>query len=202
MRISNRSNQSYINTTDGSIRKTFSAIDRWYMRGSGGSGDAFNVSQGLNSIVFNNIVYPACRQTVTSAANPTTLSGFFFYSGISQLIESSNVYDMFNGSSKTSLSFIFLTNVTGTYPAVLTTISSNGNEANTYSFTFSATANTPIKVSYLIPSVTLTNNSPTTSSGLRLSIGSIASTNYQTPSANGSIWSGITGEAPPNVTNW
>lgn len=149
--------------------------DRFLTSNSGSAGGQFTQSQG--TIIYGGVTRPAVVQTCNVAI--ASLAGSNFWLGITQLVEGYNCADMLGAPA--AISFIFNTNVTGTYSVALR----DGNDSNSFLSTFSATANTPIKVS--IPVSTLPTSLVTgyvNTSGLSVTIGALNQGTYTTATVN------------------
>jgi hypothetical protein len=134
-------------------------------------------TQSQSTIDYNGVGFYTVLQTVTTAV--AAFTGNYSWTGIQQRIEGFNCYDL--KDQEIVISFIFYTNVTGTYSISI----ADGAAAYTYVAAFEATANTPVKVIIpvsMLPS-TLTLQA-TTAVGLYLSIG------------------GLSGTAQPNMNAW
>lgn len=154
--------------------------DRYSCGNGASAGGSFTQSQG--TIVYNGITKYAIVQTVNTAITSNT--GGNYWTGIQQKIEGYNAYDLLG--EFVSISFIFNTNVTGTYCVALR----DSTAANSWVSTFNATANTPQYYSFLVPALPTTLSVPQSSGiGMILNIGAINIGNFQTP-APGSWISG------------
>jgi hypothetical protein len=150
--------------------------DRYYAANANSAGGQFTQSQG--TITYGGIALNAVVQTVNTAVSSLSTNNFWY--GIVQKIEGYNCFDMLG--SKAMLSFIFNTNVSGTYSV---SINDGPTTANSYVTTFNATANVPQKV--LISIATLPTSLATQLSnnmGLQINIGPLNQATYQTSTLN------------------
>lgn len=149
--------------------------DRFNCTNGNSAGGQF--TQSLGSITYNGVTKNAVVQTVNTAV--ASLTGTNFWYGIGQSIEGTNCYDLLG--QPVAISFIFNTNVTGTYSVVLR----DGNLSNSYVATFSATANTPVKVKIPVAVLPTYLSIPNTNAaGLIVTVGSLNQGSYQTSSLN------------------
>lgn len=170
---------------------TYAGPDRYYgvISGAGGS-----FTQAAGTITYNSVSKPAIVQTVTSPN--TSLTGTNFWSGIIQTIEGVNSFDLLG--QPISVSFIFNTNVAGTYSMI---VRDNPN-TTVYASTFTIAANTPTYFSFSIPSVPTSASVPASNAaGLQVVIGALNTGTYQSPASNtwtsGTVYISATG-----ATNW
>jgi hypothetical protein len=150
-------------------------------------------TQSLGSITYGGVTRPAVVQTVNTINTNFTTS--LFWSGIVQRIEGNHCFDMLGQS--VVISFIFSTNVTGTYSVSL----EDSTQVNSYVSTFAATAGVPIKV--IIPISTLPTNLVVPQSnalGMIIWIGSINAGTYATSSLNS--WKSTNSICSTTSTNW
>jgi hypothetical protein len=155
------------------------------------AGGQFTQSQG--TITFGGLTKNAVLQTVNTAL--TSLTTTNYWGGIQQRIEGYNCFDMLG--QPISISFIFNTNVTGTYSLAL----GDGTGSNSYVTTFTATANTPAKYTFNIPTLPTTLGVSNTSSvGLFVTIGALNQGTYQTSTLNS--WQASNFITSTSSTNW
>lgn len=176
----------------GSGTTAYGGPDRFCAINGNSAGGQFTQSKG--TIVYGGVTYPAVVQTVNTAISSQT--GTNYWGGITQRIEGNSCYDMLGQGAM--LSFIFSTNVTGTYGVAL---SDGPSVSKTFLATFSATAGTPVKVTIPIASLpTSLNTSQNASLGLTLSIGALNAGTYS--SATTGSW--IAGQfvTASSATNW
>lgn len=172
------------------VGDVYGGPDRFYATNTG-SGGAFTQSQG--TLVYNGITKYAVTQTMTTAV--TSLTGSNYLHGIVQLIEGLHVYDLVN--QPISISFIFNTNLSGTYSVCLRDAASP--TVNSYVTSFVAVANTPTLYTFQIPAFATTI--PTNNLlGLTVAIGFLNTGVYVTPSPNS--WASGNYLAVPTATNW
>lgn len=183
-RVTQRGAGSYGNTVSG-----YSGADMFNSNNT--AGGVFSHASG--TITYNNVARKAIVQTVTTGGAAFTTTNLWL--GIQTRMEGQHVHDFLNGYG--SLSFIWNTNVTGTFGVQLF----ENTGGNSYVTTFAATANVPTRVT--IPAIPFpsTLGIPNTNGlGLLLSVGSITGPSFQTSTLN--AWQ--TGNLISNsaVTNW
>jgi hypothetical protein len=162
-----------------------------YLAANGTGGGQFTQSQG--TITFGGVALNSVTQTVNTAI--TTITSGNYWGGIQQRIEGYNVYDLLGQTI--SVSFIFNTNVTGTYNLSLV----DGGAVNSYVTTFTATANTPTRYTFLIPTLPTSLNIPDSNAiGMYVTIGFINTGIYQTASPNS--WQSSVAYTSAGATNW
>jgi hypothetical protein len=167
----------------------FGGADRWRAVNAASAGGAF--SQARSTMVHDGITKFTIRQTVTTVIASRT--GGNYWNGLNQLIEGRNCYD-FLGKNITA-SFVFNTNVSGTY-----SVSLRDSSSKSYVTTFDAVANTPVKVE-ISASVPADANIPNTSAaGFQIVVGALNTGTYQTSSLNG--WQAGTFLSADTATNW
>ena len=126
------------------------------------AGGQFTQSQG--GMTLNGIARSAISQIVNTGTTAFTASNYWF--GITQIIEGFNSYDL--RGKPVALSFIFNTNLTGTYSVALR----DGGSSQSYVTTFAAVLNTPLQVKILIPAIPLGASVPITNgAGLIVTVG-------------------------------
>lgn len=163
--------------------------DRFFATNNGAGGQ-FTQSQG--SITYNGVVKNAVVQTVNTV--PSSISGSNYWNGIQQRIEGYNCYDLLGQSI--TISFIFYTNVSGTYSIAL---EDNGG-TNSYVTTFSAIANTSQKI-VVTMTLPITLNIPNSNlSGLFLIIGALNTGTFATSTVGS--WQSGNFSAAVGATNW
>ena len=169
---------------------SYGGPDRFFASNQAGAGQ-FTQSQG--TITYNGVAKNAVVQTVNTAVASFT-SGNYWY-GIIQYMEGYNIYDFLG--QQISVSFIFNTNVSGTYSMSLT----DGSLANSYVTTFTATANTPTRYTFNIPTLSTSLVIPATNAaGLSIWIGSLNQGTYQTSIVN--TWQSGNFISASGATNW
>lgn len=165
--------------------------DRFFAANMGTAGGQFTQSQG--TVAYNGVMYNAVMQTVNTAITSTTTTNY--WSGISQAIEGYNIYNLLGGP--VVLSFIFSASVTGTYSVAV----SDYTRANSWVTTFTATANTPVKVVIPISMLPTTLTTPNTNAGgLWVNVGALNTGTYQTPTLN--TWETGNYLSAAGATNW
>lgn len=184
-RIAQRNNITVNNGVTG-----YGGPDRYYV--SNTAGGAF-IQQNGGTIPDGGVIKPAVAQYVSTAN--TAFTGSKVWSGITQIIEANNCFDMVG--SPAAISFIFATNVTGTFSVSLR----NAASLRSFVSTFNAVAGTPVKVIVNIPTIPLATAFPTSNSGgFIVNVGGINTGTFST-STTGS-W--LTGNfiTDPGATNW
>jgi hypothetical protein len=127
----------------------------------------------VNTLTFDGLVKNTIRQTVDTITTAFTTTNYWF--GLNQRIEGFNSYDLVG--KPVAVSFIFNTNLTGTYSVALRS-SDNGQS---YVTSFSATANTPTKVVVTIPAIPANAVVPKSNGiGLSVAVGFLNQDTYQT----------------------
>jgi hypothetical protein len=173
---------------------TYGGPDHYWMAISGGAGGAFNQSQG--AITFGGYPRAACIQTVTTPVG--TLAGNAYWSGIAQFLEGYTVYDLIG--KPLAISFIFQASVPGQYSVNLR----DSADALSYVTTFNVpTANTPQKVTLIVPPVPSNANIPNNNGrGMVLWIGTQNGGNYMAAANQLNQWVGGLYMAANGNTTW
>lgn len=164
--------------------------DRWITANSG-AGGSFTQSGG--TMYYKGVAYPCIIQSVTTA--PTTLTTTSYWYGFDHRIEGYNCFDLLGET--VTVSFIFESNVTGTYCVCLR----DSGSIHSYVTTFTVSAvNTPQYYSFTIPIPTNLVVGLNTSTGLELTVGFLNQGTYVTSTPN--TW--ITGNAltVASAVNW
>jgi hypothetical protein len=165
--------------------------DRYKAINLNSAGGQFTQAQG--TITIGGVAKNAIVQTVNTAISSTT--GTNAWSGISQYIEGFNAFDFLG--QQVSVSFIFNTNVSGTYSLVL----ADGTSTNSYVTSFIAVANTPTRYTFLISTLPTSLGIPNSSSaGFVINIGSLNTGTFQTSTLN--AWQSGNFISVPGATNW
>lgn len=155
------------------------------------AGGQFTQAQG--SLTWQGASLPTVRQTVNTAV--TSISGVSYWHGLAQRLESFNVFDL--KGRPVVVSFVFNTNVSGTYSVSLR----DGNTGQSYVSTFVAVANTPRQVSIPISAIPLAANLPNTNeTGLSITVGFLNTGAYQTSTLN--QWQAGNLISVVGATNW
>lgn len=183
-RVVQRASLAVPNGTSG-----YGGPDRFIAANSAGG----QFTQSSGSITFGGFGRPAIVHTVNTAVTAGNLASGYWM-GITQRIEGTNVYDM--AGQAVTLSFIFNTNVTGTYSACLR----DSGFVNTYVTTFQATANVPQKVSIVVNVPSNINLPATNAIGFDVSIGGICSGAWGTATLN--AWQVGVANCYSSSTNW
>jgi hypothetical protein len=169
----------------------YAGPDRFFATNSGTAGGQFTQSQG--TIVDGNVTKLAIVQTVNTAIVST--SGVNYWSGILQYIEGFNCFDL--AGSPVALSFLFKTNVTGTFSVAVR--DSTGSVS--YNTSFAAVSGVTIKVTINLPAVPVGAVIPTSNAtGMTVTVGSINTGTFQAPS--GGVWNTGNYITVPSSVNW
>jgi hypothetical protein len=156
------------------------------------SGGAFTQSQ--SSLTYNGVVKNTIRSTINTV--PTSLTGTNAINPISQRIEGFNCYDLLGNN--VSVSFIFNTNVAGTYSISI----ADSGATNSYVTTFTVTANTPTRITKTINiptniNINIPNNSGTS---IYFTIGFLNTSTFQTSTLD--AWQSGNFLSANTNTNW
>lgn len=185
-RVAQRGSAAFAAGTSG-----YAGPDRFLAQNGGATGGQFTQSQG--TITFGGIAKAAVVQTINTV--PTSIASSNFLLGIDQRIEGFNCFDMIGSAA--ALSFIFNSNVSGTYSVRLSDYTGN----NSFVSTFTATANTPVKISIPIASLPTALTTPNSAAGgLEISIGGLNTGTYQTSTLNS--WQTGNFLTASGATNW
>jgi hypothetical protein len=164
--------------------------DRFYA-GNSGAGGQF--TQAASTLTFGGLVKNTIRQTVNTGTTAFTAGNYWH--GIDYKIEGFNAHDL--KGKPVVVSFIFNTNLTGTYSVALR----DGPTTTSYVTSFSATANTPVKVTVAIPAIPLTATVPNSNTlGLNISVGFQNQADYQTATLN--AWQAANKLSASGATIW
>ena len=169
---------------------TYSGPDRFFAQNEGVGGQ---FTQSQSTLNHDGIVKNAVRQTVNTGIAGLPM-GTNSWAGFVQFIEGGNCYDL--KGKPLALSFVFNTNVTGTYSISLR----DSTPALSYVASFAATANTPTRFTFAAPanaSLTLPNS---TARGLSVVIGCLNGATYQTSTLN--AWQAGNFLGAVGATNW
>lgn len=148
--------------------------DRFYAANVGAGGQ---FTQAASTLTFGGQVKDAVRHTVNTITAALTTTNH--WGGITQYIEGLNAYHL--KDKPFVVSFIFNTNVTGTYSVCLR----DGPAGYSYVSTFAAVANTPVKVIVTIPVIPSAASIPRTNgTGLSVVVGFLNQATYQTATLN------------------
>jgi len=165
--------------------------DRFYAANSGSAAGQFTQSTG--SIVDGGVTKASIVQTVNTAIANTTSTNF--WSGIAQYVEGVNCFDLVG--SPVAVSFLFKTNVTGTFSVAVR----DSTGAISYNTSFAAVSGVPVKVSINLPAVPLAAVIPqTTGIGMQVWVGAINTGTYQAPASN--VWNTGNYITVPSSVNW
>lgn len=164
--------------------------DRFLAVNSNGGGQ---FTQSKESLVFQGLVRSTVRHTVDTAISSAAASNYWY--GIFQIIEGFNSYDL--RGKPVSVSFIFNTNVSGTYSVSLRDGASN----QSYVTTIVAVANTPQMVKISVAAIPLAASIPNSNAmGLQISVGFLNTGTYQTATPN--TWQSGNFASAAGATNW
>lgn len=184
MHIAQRSTSVVVNN---STVRLYGGPDRWSTEILGAGGQ---VTQSQSTLTYSGNTKNTVRLTVNTPS--TSLSSGNFWHGLLHLVEGVNCYDLAGATA--TLSFIFNTNVTGTYSVVI----SDGVFSSSYVTTINATANTPTKYSITLPiSVAIPYS---TNIGLLICIGFQNTGDNQTSALN--TWVAGRRFSAAGATNW
>lgn len=176
--------------TNSGTSSTYGGPDHYYTSNSGAGG---SFTQSAGTITFGGIAKTAVTQTVVTPL--TSLTTTNYWHGIVNLIEGYDCYDLAN--QLISVSFIFNTNVSGTYSVCVRDTASPNN--NSYVTSFVAVANTPARYTFQIPqfATTIANSSGI---GLTIAVGFLNNATYVTPTPN--QWASGNFLTVSGATNW
>jgi len=151
-------------------------------------------TQSAATITYGGIVKQSVRQTMTTGK--ASFTGTDAYFGLAQLIEGYNCYDMLGKFA--TISFIFNTNLSGTYSVTIR----DGSGVNSYTSTFVAVANTPLKVTLSLSAVIPVGAGiPNTNAlGLSVYVGALTSAAASTSTLNS--WITPACIMASTATNW
>lgn len=169
---------------------TYGQVDRFCGSMSGSNGQ---YTLSASTITYGGVVRPCVLATCNTP--PSAITGSSYWAGVDQFFEGQNVFDLVG--QPISVSFIFQSNTTGTFSVSLR----DNATTNSYTTTFAATANTPLKVSFTAPannSLSIANDS---SSRFSIMIGGLNTGTFSASTLNawttgGNFFSATT------VTNW
>lgn len=169
----------------------YAGPDRFLGSNTASAGGQFTQSQG--TIVDGGVTKFAVVQTVNTAIAST--ASLNYWSGIVQYIEGFNCFDLVG--SPVAVSFLFKTNVTGTFSVAVR--DSTGTVG--YNTSFAATSGVPVRVTINIPAVPLTAVVPqSNATGMQVWVGSLNTGTYQAPATN--VWNTGNYVSVPSATNW
>lgn len=186
-RVTQYTNNGVAATNNASV---YGGVDRFMCVNGGGAGGQFTQSQG--TLTYNGIPHKCVLHTVNSPV--ASFAAGAYWTGILQPIEGQNCYHLLGGPA--TMSFLFLSNVTGTFAVSIRDYTGN----NSVVTTFSATAGVVTKVTFTttLPTSMTTPNS--SAGGMYLSVGAIGGTNWQTPSAG--TWQSGNYFTSAGAVNW
>lgn len=177
--------------TAGLFINGYGGPDRYWT--SNGVGGAF--VQAKSTVTFGGFVKSTVRQTVTVIANAAAFTGGPTWEGITQKIEGFNSYDL--KGKPVSVSFIFDTNLAGTYSVAI----KDGGSTQSYVTTFTVAANTPTKITVPVPTIPLAANMPNSNArGMAVHIGALNQGTFQTATLN--VWQAANFFTATGATLW
>jgi hypothetical protein len=169
---------------------TYGGPDRFMAANSNGGGQ-FTQSQA--SLTFQGVARNSVRHTVNTAITSRATTNR--WEGIQQFIEGFNAFDL--RGKQSSLSFIFNTNVSGSYSVAIR----DGNSSQSYVTTITAVANTPQLVKIPVAAIPTAANVPISNGiGLILSVGFLNTGVFQTETLN--AWQTGNFISASGATNW
>lgn len=168
----------------------FGGPDRWAGVHAGSAG---TLTLQANSFTFSSVLRPCAQQLVATAI---TLGSTGALSGFRTKLEGFTVYDLVN--QPITVSFLFNTNVTGTYSVAL----QDSAQALSYVSTFSATAGTPKLVTVTFPANASLSIPATTGTGLWLFIGAVGGASYANSTSTLNAWQSGNFITATTSTNW
>lgn len=151
-------------------------------------------TQSASSLTYQGVSKSAVRQTVNTAK--TLFTTYDTWYGLAQMIEGYNCFDMLGKFA--TISFIFNTNLSGTYSVAI----HDSNLANSYTSTFNAVANTPLKVTIQLSAVIpIDADIPkSNATGLIILVGYLAYAPTAVSTLN--AWSASSNVMASTATNW
>lgn len=156
-----------------------------------GAGGQFTQSQ--SSLSFGGLTLNTVRQTVNTALTSLATGNYWF--GIDQRLEGYNVFDL--RGKPVALSFVFNTNVSGTYSVVVR----DRDGTQSYVTTITAVANTPQQISIPLAAIPSAADVPNTNEiGLRINVGALNTGTFQTATLN--QWQSGNFISASGATNW
>lgn len=176
-------------------QNTFGGPELFPAQTSGTPGGQFTQSQG--SLTFGGLALPTVRQTVNTAI--TSMAGASLWGGLLHHFEGFNVFDL--QGKPVALSFVFNTNLSGTYSVALVTRNAAGTVTQSYVTTIVAVANTPQQVSIPIAAIPAGAALPNTNGlAMQLRIAPLNQGGFQTATLN--QWQAAEFFAATGTTNW
>lgn len=156
-----------------------------------GAGGQFTQSQG--SVSFGGLTLKTVRQTVNTALTSLATGNYWF--GIDQRVEGFNAFDL--RGKPVALSFVFNTNVSGTYSVAVR----DRDGTQSYVTTITAVANTPQQISIPLAAIPSAADVPNTNEiGLRINVGALNTGTFQTATLN--QWQSGNFFSASGATNW
>jgi len=167
--------------------------DRFYIGNGAGTGGT--MAQSTATMTIGGLVENAVQQYVGTPF--TSIAGTSAASGVTQVIEGFNAYDLVG--QQVTISFWFQATVAGTYGVALRDGATNYGYATTFAYN---TAGTPQRVVVTVPVLPSGMSVPrSNTAGLTLNIGALNTGTYQNPTT-GAWSSGGNYFTAPGVTNW
>ena len=155
------------------------------------AGGQFTQAQAILNL--GGVSLPTIRQTVNTAN--TNIDASNNWSGIQQRLEGFNVFDLIG--KPIALSFVFNTNVTGTYSVGVRDSAST----QSYVTTINATANTPLQVIIPVSAIPLAASIPNSNAtGISVLVGALNTGTLQTATLN--QWQSGSFISATGATNW
>jgi hypothetical protein len=186
MRVAQRSSAAFASGANG-----YAGPDRWFV---GNTGTGGTIQQQVGAFTINGVSTSDCAQIATVAS--TNMTGGNYISGITQVIEGYNCFDLLG--QNVTVSFWFYATATGQYSVTLRDYTAT--KSCVIPFTYNV-ANTGQYVSVTFPALPTSMVVPNSSAGgLWLNIGSLNNGTYQT-SNTGTWLSGNYFSATGNA-NW
>lgn len=151
-----------------------------------------SITVAANTMTVSGVTKPTIRHTVATAITDITSGNYQM--GVLYRPEGYLSYDLIpNGFT---LSFIFNTNVTGTYSVSIRQAAST----HSYVTTFAATANTPVSVSVVVPATALFAPTRDSSRAFQITVGATNTGTFQAPST--ASWISGNYLTASGTTNW
>lgn len=182
--------QQYASLTMSAGGSGFGGVDRFAGIHAGTAG---TLTLQANSFSFGGVTRPCAEQLVATAI---TLGTTGAVAGFRTKLEGATVYDFVNQAF--TLSFLFQSNVTGTFSVAV----QDSTQANSYVTTFSATANTPKLVTVTFPANSGLSIPATTGTGLWVFIGAVGGASYVNATSTLNAWQSGSFITATTSTNW
>jgi hypothetical protein len=181
-------NSIAIATTAGTAVSGYGGPDRYRCVNIAGG----TVTQSASTLTYGGVTYFCVQQQATAVM--TNNAGTNYWSGINQLIEGVNSYDLVG--QPVAVSFLFQASVTGTYSVAV--VCANYSYVTTINVTV---ANTAQKYTVLVPAIPAAAAIPNTNGiGLQIWIGGLSAGSYITTTLN--AWQSGTFITATGTANW